>query len=524
MRTIIITLTAVTLLTAVAAAQNELELVWTGAGETNYNYFGAGMTGVDFDHDSYSDVLIGAKGWNDGQGKVYLFLGSPDFFEEATFELVGDTVEDYFDRDISNLQDIDLDGFYDFIVPGRERVELYFGGVDFDTVPDWQVQKHGSEPSSPEYFGASTDSVGDVNGDGWSDFVISGGDYELHLTYFEIYFSSLELDTIPDWHYYTEAYYNYAFIVEGLGDINGDGFDDVLAYKPVSSSVTTYPAQVFYGGSPMDTIPDLEFIPYAICAGGIGDVNDDGYNDLAMYKRFNSDPLESHTVVYFGGAGVDTLPDVILEGAYTPDTRCNSMFSHADVNGDGIEDIVCEGGWDFNYLYVYLGSPWFNGTPDWWYSEYHMIDGITLSGVGDVNGDGCDEIVLGMPEYNFQQGKVYLYAGNPDLIDLGAPVEPGDLPRTPGWYKLDQNYPNPFNASTTIHFELGKLSTVSMTVFDLRGNKIRSLIRNKEMRPGGYNISWSGKNEFSQPVSSGIYLLELRVDQFRQIQKMVLLR
>ena len=54
---------------------------------------------------------------------------------------------------------------------------------------DWKNQKYIIDPAFEyqEFFGASTDSVGDVNGDGWSDFVIAGGDYALPGNYFEIY-------------------------------------------------------------------------------------------------------------------------------------------------------------------------------------------------------------------------------------------------------------------------------------------------------------------------------------------------
>ncbi len=85
-------------------------------------------------------------------------------------------------------------------------------------------------------------------------------------------------------------------------------------------------------------------------------------------------------------------------------------------------------------------------------------------------------------------------------------------------------WPNPFNASTSIHFELGKPSTIRMTVYDIRGDRVRQLITDKELIPGGYNVSWTAINENRQPVASGIYLLEMQVDQFKEIKKMVLVR
>jgi len=517
MRTIILTLTALTLLTTTATAQNSLEIVWIGYGQDGGNYYGSGATGGDFNNDGFSDVLIGEPGWNDEQGIDYLYLGSPDFFDTASFIFVGsdDSLHPDFDLDISNVQDVSGDGIEDFLIPAYYKryggyAEVFFGGDLLDTIPDWRVEKYASY--FWEFFGVSTDSVGDVNGDGWSDFVIAGGDYELDLPYFEIYFGGPDLDTLADWSFSDSG--TFTFNVNGLGDVNGDGFDDILAYREYSYYLEREPGRIFFGGSPMDTIPDLEFYPYVQSGAGVGDVNDDGFNDVAIGHWDQR--------IYFGGVNMDTIPDVALQGYFGPSISGLDGLTCGDFNGDGISDIIADG--DYGGIVLYLGSPWFNGVPEWWYSEFWMVlDGITVNGVGDVNGDGCDEFVLGFPYFD-ELGKAYLFAGNPDLIDLGAPVEPGDLPHMPGWYRLEQNFPNPFNATTFIHFELGKHSTVSMTVFDLQGHKIRELIQSKEMRPGGYSISWSGRNELNQPVSSGIYILELQVDQFKETRKMVLIR
>jgi hypothetical protein len=525
MRTLTLTLTTLLLLAITTHAQNELELVWTGYGEAVDNYFGFGITGGDFNDDSYSDVLLGAWGWNYsggyGQGKACLYLGGPDFFIETTYTFVGDSATANFGYELCNIQDVNGDDVADFLIAAPERYtggysEVFFGGEELDTLPDWRVKKWTC--SYAEFFGFSSDSVGDVNGDGWSDFIISGGAAYEDSTYLEIYFGGPQLDTIPDWRYFSNLHEFYLFRVAGLGDINGDGFDDVLAYKPTPP---TYPGQIFFGGSPMDTIPDLEFHPSVVAGGGIGDINDDGYNDFALDK-YHPELDSAYAVVYFGGADVDTIFDVALSGQFYPRVASEHGFSHADVNGDGISDLVCDG--ESIYFEVFLGSPWFNGIPDWWYTEFWMIDGYSLAGVGDVNNDGCDEIMLSLPDYNFEQGKAYLFAGNPNLVDYGAGIEPGDLQQTPGWFALDQNYPNPFNTSTTMHFELGKISVVSLTIYDLQGQRIRQLIVAEEMNPGGYNISWRGINEYDQPVASGIYLLEMQVDEFREIRKMVLLR
>ncbi len=528
MKTLLIVLLALSLAIA-AYAQNTLDLIWTGYGEAGGNYYGSGVAGGDFNNDGYSDVLIGAGGWNDDQGKDYLYFGSPDFFTEPSMLFFGDSLHDAFDDDVSNVQDVSGDGVEDLLIPAYYCwtggwAEIFYGGSDLDTIADWRVKKT-ALVYFEERFGVSTDSCGDVNGDGWSDLVIAGGGPTASANYFEIYYGGPDLDTIPDWHYSTTQFVNYSFYVKGLGDVNGDGFDDVMAFKPVSSP-PYYPGFIFYGGSPMDTIPDLEFYPYIINGAGIGDINADGFADVAIYKWFDDNPDSIYSAVYFGSAVFDTIADVVLQGIFSPRIKSTDGFSHADVNGDGITDLICDA--YAGIAQLYLGGPWFNGVPDWWYGEFYMYDGFTMFGVGDVNADSCEDLVIGLPYYDgwsyMDQGKAYLFSGNPDLIDLGAAVKPEELPSYPGCFKLDQNFPNPFNTSTGIHFELGKPSTVKMVVYDLQGKEIRELISGKQMLPGGYNIAWRGENEGNRAVSSGIYLLELTVDQYPQIIKMALVR
>jgi hypothetical protein len=275
----------------------------------------------------------------------------------------------------------------------------------------------------------------------------------------------------------------------------------------------------------MDTIPDLIFLDYSYDdVAAIGDVNNDGFNDFSVLCFPQSSG--QGRAVYFGGVDVDTVRDVFLVDEWGDPTYAFGFVTTGDVNGDGISDLITG---DANLAgcaaYVYLGGPWFNGVPDAVMqgvaSYYNWGEEIS---VGDVNGDGRDEVLVASSNYWFEVGLAQLFTGPPSWIDYGAAVEPGDLSHTPGWYKLDQNYPNPFNSSTSIHFELGKPSTVNLKIYDIQGNEIKQLIVNKEMLPGGYNVSWNGKNDQNQPVSSGIYLLELQVDQYQQMKKMVLIR
>ena len=93
----------------------------------------------------------------------------------------------------------------------------------------------------------------------------------------------------------------------------------------------------------------------------------------------------------------------------------------------------------------------------------------------------------------------------------------------PNDYKVFQNYPNPFNPLTNIQYQMPKESYVNINIYDLKGKKIRNLLNNNQ--PGGYySIVWDAKNDVGKPVSAGMYLYELKVSDYRQIKKMILLK
>jgi flagellar hook assembly protein FlgD len=97
------------------------------------------------------------------------------------------------------------------------------------------------------------------------------------------------------------------------------------------------------------------------------------------------------------------------------------------------------------------------------------------------------------------------------------------------------NYPNPFsisgdpsvrggrNSSTMIKYEVAQPMEVMIEIFDLMGRKIRTLVK-AQQSPGNYGIAWDGRNDNGQLVPSGIYIYQLRADDFTQSMKMVFIR
>lgn len=102
-------------------------------------------------------------------------------------------------------------------------------------------------------------------------------------------------------------------------------------------------------------------------------------------------------------------------------------------------------------------------------------------------------------------------AGNPNNLDL------------PTSFALAQNYPNPFNPTTNIEFALPVRSNVTLSIYNLLGQKVRTL-RDEEMDAGTYRISWDATNDAGSRVASGVYFYKLATDSFTDTKKMMLLK
>ena len=93
----------------------------------------------------------------------------------------------------------------------------------------------------------------------------------------------------------------------------------------------------------------------------------------------------------------------------------------------------------------------------------------------------------------------------------------------PTHYRLHQNYPNPFNPTTTLSYELPKDAFVNITVYDIMGKKIKTLVNG--LQTIGYKtIKWDATNDQDYPVSAGLYLYTIHADDFRYTRKMAVLK
>ena len=114
----------------------------------------------------------------------------------------------------------------------------------------------------------------------------------------------------------------------------------------------------------------------------------------------------------------------------------------------------------------------------------------------------------------------YLYGCIIDGVAYGDTTVLGveDIQDQPEDFILEQNYPNPFNPSTTITYQVPKLSLVSLKVYDVLGKEVESLV-NEEKYPGRYTVNFNASN-----LASGVYIYRLRVNDYVSSKKMLLLK
>jgi hypothetical protein len=299
--------------------------------------------------------------------------------------------------------------------------------------------------------------AGDVNGDGFADLVVGINSFDTPLTdtgRVLLFYGSLDgLSVSADWSKDGEfASDNYGVSVAGAGDVNGDGYDDVLigahAYDYTTTITNTGKAYLYLGSptglasSPAWTFTGEQanqYVGYRVA--GVGDLNDDGYDDIAIgsigYDGGQVD--EGRVYVFFGSsAGPSATPDWTAESDQASSNFGIAISGIGDVNGDGFADLLVgatlydHGTTDEGAAFAWYGSagglgP--SGTPanaDWMAesNQTTRFFGETLGTPGDVNDDGYDDVVISSREYNVTPGAVegalFLWLGSAGGIHGGV--------------------------------------------------------------------------------------------------------
>jgi hypothetical protein len=349
--------------------------------------------------------------------------------------LSGETQNEHYGRSMAGVGDINGDGLADLLVgdcrqgwfPGERRCHLYYGSPSLGDIPDvviYQAEADTSEPHSDDddHFGEVVAGGNDVNADGFDDISVTSPFWFLATGKTYLYHGGCPFDLYPDVAIsgYGSSWMTW-FWATGLRgqlveDVNGDGYDELVCLvEPLSFDGGAY---VYFGGAPMDSVHDLGLqgpgYPDLTLGASIshGDLNGDGYGDLAAGSYGgNGQGQVDAAWVYFGGPQVDETADIVL-GA--PDSASPySVCIPGDLNGDGYGDVAVASA---QRAYVYFGSPWMDGAADLSFSGRLPWGSFSLDG-GDINGDGFADLIAAEVSYypDVDEGRLAVYFGGAEM-------------------------------------------------------------------------------------------------------------
>lgn len=392
----------------------------------------------DVNGDGYSDIIVGAYGVLTNTGAAYIFLGNSTGLSPFPPTILnGLSPSNYFGNSVASAGDVNGDGYSDVVigaygVSGFTGAAYIFRGSNTGLITSLPTLLNGI--GLGDYFGISVTCAGDVNGDGYSD-VIVGGIYasSSHGAAYLFQGSSTGLSSSPAIILNGISVNDeFGYCVASAGDINGDGYSDVVIDALGVSSNTG--AAYTYHGSPdgLKTTSDWQTNSnqgsayYGISVASAGDVNSDGYSDVIVgaYTYSTGFSQNGKAWLYLGSAtGLSTIASWTAVGSMANEYFGYCVASAGDVNGDGYSDVLV-GAYGYSNpqtqegrVYLFYGSSGGLAVSPAWSKESDVagsVFGYSVAGTGDVNGDGYGDIIIGAPQYNGGQtdeGKVYLFYG-----------------------------------------------------------------------------------------------------------------
>jgi ankyrin repeat protein len=415
-------------------------------GEPN-SVFGGRIACGDVDGGGYDDIVIGAEKYNNNRGRAYLFYGEPDMNTTCDLIFEGESEGDFFGSTVS-CGDIDNDGYDDILVGAfgynnnQGRAYLYWGRKrnSMDANPD-KIFDGQAEEGACFSLGCPGIVIYDIDNDGYRD-IIFGASRALPypcdgIGHAYLYYGNTKelMDAAYDLIFTSENSGDNFGFATGCGDVDNDGYGDIII------GARFYPggglqgdcigrAYLYYGGSRLnidakaDVIFDAEskdkrlfFGQGIICI----DQNKDGFDDILIGAQGYKE-RQGRAYLFYGDtrANLDTVADKTFDGEVEL-SDYGFIIICGDIDGDDNNDIVI--GADYirqqvGRAYIYWGSELsgpspkpgriFTGeNPGEWFSQ-----GLAC---GDVNNDGYDDLVIGALGYKAgsEQGRAYLYYGGP---------------------------------------------------------------------------------------------------------------
>jgi len=408
--------------------------------------------------DSYPDVLVGAdKGGVNREGWAGLYLGGAGGVQTlSAWEAIGEEKGDLFGGALDGAGDVNGDGFNDIIVgasnyegdlAGEGAAYLYYGTASgAELSAGWKAE--GEQQAGK--FGMSVAGAGYVNGDAYADVIVgmpgfTNGDLPNAGAAFVYFGSAAGLNPAYGWlDYGNQEAAQFGMEVNAAGDVNGDGYDDVLVGEPYYNYdiYMDIGAVYLYLGNQfgLSNVHAWSYIGYrggdrlGTSASGVGDLNGDGCDDIAIgAPGFNTGGMldTGRVYVFYGCQNYG----VVSRLNSTPDWEYSYLQPNAntgidvsgggDTNQDGYDELVV-GAYLFDdeqtnegAVFAFFGSASGLAPQPGWMVEGNKNDtyfGYAVDGAGDTNGDGFADVLIGAPTFRVNEvikGAAFIYYGTP---------------------------------------------------------------------------------------------------------------
>lgn len=431
----------------------------------------------DVDNDGDTEIVIASK-------DKYIYIINPDGSLQQKIETGGYLMS------TPALVDLDGDGDLEIIATSFDR-NVYVLNHDSTAFGNFPVSLNEPLMTAP--------AVADIDNNGSLDIVV--GTWSNHL--FAINTDGETLDGFP---FSAGARFDCN---PAIFDMDGDdsleiaiGSDDNHLYvvDHTGEAVIDYTANSYVRSTP-----------------NFYDVNGDGTMEI-----FFGSISQRLYGINAQGEGLAGFPIEVDGGIYG-----NPIF--ADMEGDGEPELLVGTSGGSVGIYNLDGSP-YNDFP----INIHSAINSALA-VGYLDDDNDFEIVYGtthslealdIKSVGQLQGYNHIDRGDPQRTGYyGGSGAVGTVREQtlPNMIVLSENYPNPFNPTTQIRYSLPKAGHVSLTIFDLKGNVVKTLI-NKVQVANRYTVEWDGTNNRGSQVASGIYLYRLTTSEKVITKKMTLIR
>jgi hypothetical protein len=427
---------------------------WGVKGSQAGGKFGYGISSAgDVNGDGFCDVVIGSPYFDDAYadgGKAFVFLGSEGGLPaQADWTAEGERENAAFGASVSRAGDVNGDGRGDILIGARffgdgqenegKAYAFYASSGGLPQIGNWSVVGQFSSD-----FGICVSTAGDLDGDGFSEILIGAPEYdsgqEDEGKIFVYRGSAQGLSSTPAWTAEgDQAHAAFGFSVSSAGDVNGDGYDDLIVGAPgyrFGGGAETVGMIFVYLGSPTGIVSladwsapsDQDNSSFGWSVSAAGDINGDGYDDIAVgAPQFDGERIDMGKAFVYAGSpsGIAAGPCWTTQGEQGGSWFGESISTAGDVNGDGCADLIVgallydDGLVDAGKAYVYRGSPdGLSAAASWTALGETAFSwfGDAVSTAGDVNGDGYDDVIVGAHGYfdSHQNGKVYVYQGSPN--------------------------------------------------------------------------------------------------------------